>query len=83
MAKPQIITRVLGGDQLECRIVSPHWMELVLTGSTDEVEPSVIQGSEVLARNQALINNAWAYAKFTHLGVSLPTRQEQERDHVP
>ena len=79
MAKPQIITRVLGGDQLECRIVSPHWMELVLTGSTDEVEPSVIQGSEVLARNQALINNAWAYAKFTHLGVSLPTRQEQER----
>lgn len=77
MAKATVVTRVLSGDRLECRVKAPESSELVLTGSTTDVEPEV-DGSTLLRRNQALVNNAWAFAKFTHLKVSLPTQAEQE-----
>ena len=77
MAKANVVTRVLGGDRLECTVVSPDGETLTLTGGTTDVEP-VVEGSELLARNPALVTNAWAFAKFTHLKVSLPTREEQQ-----
>lgn len=63
---------------MECAVVSPEGETLTLTGATTDVEPTV-EGSELLALNPALVTNAWALAKFTHLKVSLPTRVEQEQ----
>lgn len=77
MPKATVVTRVLSGDRLECQIVSPEGPKLTLTGTTADVEPEV-DGWTVFVGNRALINNAWAFAKFTHLKVSLPTPEEQK-----
>lgn len=76
--KADVITRVLSGDELECKIVSPQGERLRLTGKTSDVEPEV-EGSVLLGGNRALVNNAWAFAKFTHLKVHLPTQEEQKQ----
>jgi pimeloyl-ACP methyl ester carboxylesterase len=77
MAKATVVTRVLNGDRLECRVVSPQGSALTLSGQTSDVEPD-LDGSDALGGNRALVHNAWAFAKFTHLKVSLPTQAEQK-----
>jgi hypothetical protein len=47
------------------------------TGSTTDVEPE-LDGSALLGDNRALVDNAWAFAKCTHLKVSLPSQEEQK-----
>jgi len=74
--KPKVVARVLNGDRLECQVVAPRGETLTLTGTPTDVEPAV-EGSAMFGGNRALVNNAWAFAKFTHLKVSLPTREEQ------
>lgn len=78
VSKAIVITRVLDGNQLECRATSPKEETLVLTGAVDDVEPEV-EGSEKLRTNRALLLNAWAYAKYTFQKVSLPTPEEQRQ----
>jgi pimeloyl-ACP methyl ester carboxylesterase len=68
---------VLNGDRLECQVVSPAGKRLTLSGTTSDVEPEV-DGSTLLLGNRALVHNAWAFAKFTYLKVSLPSEEEQE-----
>ena len=77
MSKSTVVARVLDGDRLYCQVVSPQGKELILTGDTADVEPHV-EGATALRGNRALVANAWAYAKFTHLKVSLPTQHEQK-----
>jgi hypothetical protein len=77
MAKSKVVTRVMEGDRLECQVESPYGEKLTLTGSTKDVEPEV-EGSPVLKGNRALLNNAWAFAKFTYLKVNLPSQEEQK-----
>lgn len=78
MPKPTVVARVLDKGGLECRIQSPKLEEpLELSGVLSDLVP-LTRGSELLASNKALVENAWAYAKFNYLKVSLPTREEQE-----
>ena len=77
MSNAKVIARVLESGQLECRIVPGKGEELVLTGSPAELEPSM-DGPSSLSGNRALVDNAWAFAKFTYLKVSLPTEAEQK-----
>lgn len=79
MPKPTVVARLLEGDRLQCQISSPWGLTLTLAGSTTDVEPEVIEGAEQLSGNRALVDNAWAFAKFTHLKVSLPSPEEQKR----
>ncbi|MEZ5249982.1 MAG: hypothetical protein R2713_12455 [Ilumatobacteraceae bacterium] len=78
MSDSGVVARVLDGGGLECLIVSPREERLTLRGTTVDVEPSLVEGSNLLTGNRALVDNAWAYAKFTHLKVSLPTEPEQK-----
>lgn len=78
MPKPNVVARVLDGDRLECQVVSPQGKRLALTGNTTDVEPEV-EGAAALGANRALVNNAWAYSKFTYLKVNLPSLEEQKR----
>jgi hypothetical protein len=71
------IARVLDDGRLECRVESPNDVTLTLTGRPSDLEPSVEGGSAHLRGNCALLHNAWAYAKFTHAKVNLPTAAEQ------
>lgn len=73
-----VVTRVLEGDRLKCKITSATGEELILTGSRIDVEPPLVWGSEKLRRSRALVDNAWACAKFTSLAFSLPTEEEQQ-----
>ena len=41
MSKSSVVARVLGGDRLECQVVSPRAERLTLTGTTTDVEPEV------------------------------------------
>lgn len=78
VSKSTAVARVLTGDRLECHVVSPGDKTLRLAGTTADLEP-VIEGSHAeLNENRALVHNAWAFAKFTHLKVSLPTAEEQK-----
>lgn len=78
MAKSSVVARVLDGDRLECRIVSIHGDEVILTGGTKDLEPAVEGSSTVLSGNPTLLHNAWAYAQYNHLKVNLPTEAEQQ-----
>ena len=78
MPKSNVVTRVLSGDRLECQVISPDREKLTLTGNTTDVEPAEVKGSAALGRNRALVNNAWAFAKFTYQKVNLPTQEEQK-----
>lgn len=77
MSKSLITAQVLDGDRLVCQVVSPRGMKLNLIVSSADPAPEV-DGSAALQGNRALMTNAWAYAKFTHLKVSLPSQHEQE-----
>lgn len=77
MPRSSVVARVLNGDRLECLVTSPRGKRLTLTGTTSDVEPEVV-GADPLRRNRALVNNAWAFSKFTHLKVSLPSQEEQK-----
>lgn len=77
MSKAQVVAQVLDGDGLYCQVVSPHGKKISLTGTATDMLPEV-EGSDALLGNRALVANAWAYAKFTHLKVSLPTQHEQK-----
>ena len=76
MSKSSVVARVLSGDRLECQVVSPRGEKLKLTGNTTDPQPTV-DGSTLLRSYQALLDNAWAFAKFTYLKVNLPTAKEQ------
>jgi hypothetical protein len=78
VSKSNVITRVLIGDRLECQVVSPEGEKLTLTGHTTDVEPAEVEGSAALGGNRALVNNAWAFAKFTYQKVNLPSQEEQK-----
>lgn len=78
MGGTDVVTRVLEGDRLKCKITSSEGEELLLTGSRIDVEPPLVWGSEKLRRSRALVDNAWACAKFTSLMVSLPTDEGQQ-----
>ncbi|MFM8857789.1 MAG: DUF726 domain-containing protein, partial [Acidimicrobiia bacterium] len=77
MSKSMVVARLLEDGQLECRVRSNRGTELVLTGGPLDLEPR-LEGAEVLSQNRALVHNAWAFAKFTHDSVTLPTEKEQE-----
>ena len=77
MSKSSVVARVLDGDRLECQVVSPRGERLTLTGCTTDVKPTV-EGSAALAGNRALVDNAWAFTKFTFLKVNLPSEAEQK-----
>jgi hypothetical protein len=77
MSKVKVVARVLEDDHLECKIDVDGGKKLSLTGLTTDVDP-VVEGSGVLKKNRALIDNAWALAKFTYLKVNLASPEEQE-----
>ena len=77
MPKSSVVARVLGGDRLACRIVSPRGDEVTLTGGAQDLEPTVEGSAADLTENRALLHNVWAYAQFTHRMVSLRTEAEQ------
>lgn len=77
MAQIIVLSRVLDDAQLECRITDSAGPELTLTGSPGDLVPEA-SGSSLLRRNQALVNNAWAYALLTFKKVNLPTEPEQD-----
>lgn len=76
MAKASVVARVLEGDQLECVVTPEHGEQLKLTGKTSDVEPT-IHGTSPLQTYRAIVDNAWAFAKFTYLKVNLPSHEEQ------
>ena len=77
MSKSVVVARLLDqGDRLHCQVVSPRDQKLTLTGSLTDVEPTV-EGSPELLDNRALLDNAWAFAKFTYQKVNLPSQEEQ------
>lgn len=78
MSKSSVVARVLDHDRLECRVIAPSGEQLTLTGTTADVEPKTIDGAATFQGNRALVHNAWAFAKFTHLKVSLPSQAEQK-----
>jgi hypothetical protein len=78
MSKSSVVARVLGGDRLECQVISLRGKKLTLTGTTADVEPEAIDGAAALRGNPALVHNAWAFAKFTYLKVNLPSAEEQK-----
>ena len=51
---------------------------MTLSGAVDDVEPAA-EGDERLRANQALLHNAWAYAKFTYHKVNRATPEEQRQ----
>lgn len=77
MAKPTVVARVLEDNRLECEVVPEHGDPLTLRGRTTDVAPT-IEGSSPLQHYQAIVDNAWAFAKFTFLKVHLPSREEQK-----
>lgn len=77
MSKSQVVARLLDGDVLVCTVTSPNGQSLTLTNNGDDLAP-VVEGSEVLASNRALIDNAWAHARFTKMKVQLPSEEEQK-----
>lgn len=78
MGGTEVVTQVLGGDRLKCKVISSAGEQLLLTGSRFDFEPPQIWGSDKLRRSRALVDNAWACAKFMSLAVSLPTDEEQK-----
>lgn len=78
MGRSKAIARVLADGRLECRVTAPDGETLVLTGVASDIDPTVDGANVDLSSNPALVHNAWAYAKFTHLSVTLPSRAEQE-----
>lgn len=76
MTSSQIIAQVLE-ERLQCHITTPRGNVLVLRGDQHAVEPGV-EGADELASNPSLVLNAWAYARYTHLKVSLPSEVEQK-----
>lgn len=58
MAKSSVVARVLDGDRLKCQIVSPRDGQLMLTGSTTDLEPTV-EGSIELSGNRGGAQPAW------------------------
>lgn len=83
MPKTNAIARVLKGNRLECVVTSSTGATLTLTGKTGDSEPT-IEGAPQFTSNRALVNNAWAFAKFRYHSVNLPTEDEQEvaADHA-
>jgi hypothetical protein len=77
MAKTSVVARVLEGDRLECQVTPEHGERLTLTGKTTDVEPAV-EGPSPLQKYQAIVDNAWAFAKFAYLTVHLPSHEEQK-----
>ena len=77
MAKPSVVARVLEGDRLECLITPEHGEPLKFTGKTSDVEPTIV-GPSPLQNYQAIVDNAWAFAKYTYLKVNLPSEDEQK-----
>jgi uncharacterized protein DUF726 len=77
VTKSSVVARVLVGDQLECQVVSPGGQQTTLTGGVEDVAPTV-EGPTVFVENKALVDNAWAFAKYTHRKVNLPTQEEQK-----
>ncbi|MFT6392719.1 MAG: hypothetical protein ACJA14_002246, partial [Ilumatobacter sp.] len=77
MAKTSVVARVLEGDRLECQVTPEHGERLTLTGKTTDVEPTV-EGPSPLQKYQAIVDNAWAFAKFAYLTVHLPSHEEQK-----
>ena len=77
MSKTTVVARVLEGDRLECQITPEHGEALTLTGRTTDVEPT-IKGSSPLQEYPAIVDNAWAFAKYTYLKVHLPSEDEQK-----
>ena len=49
----------------------------MLTGVPTDVEPQTV-GWAALRNNQTLVNNAWAFAKFTYQSVTLRGQEEQK-----
>ena len=58
--------RAIGKDRMECVVSSPKGRRLTLTGEVIDIEPNC-SGDEVLARNVALVHNAWSFAKHESL----------------
>ena len=77
MARSMAVARILDGDRLECRIQSAQGETLTLTGNSIDLDPTVEGSQAELTENLALRHNAWAFAQFTHLKVSLPTDDGQ------
>jgi hypothetical protein len=77
MAKPNIVARVHEGDRLECVIVPEHGERLILAGPATAVQPTVEESSP-LETYPAIVDNAWAFAKYTYLKVNLPSHEEQQ-----
>lgn len=77
MTKSQVVAQALDGDRLYCQVSSPQGKKITLTGTATDMLPAM-EGSDALLGNRALVANAWAYAKFMRLTVTLPTQHEQE-----
>ncbi|WP_199832488.1 DUF726 domain-containing protein [Gordonia iterans] len=56
---------VIGVDDVLCVLRSPMGRRLKMTGSLAQSKPSAIEGDEAMTANQAMVNNAWAYAKHS------------------
>lgn len=77
MGNVNVLTRVLEGDRLECVVTPEHGDELRLFGKTSDIEPERA-GASPLGAYPAIVDNAWAFAKYTYLAVNLPTIAEQK-----
>lgn len=76
MAKSTVVARVLDGDRLACRVVSPAGNELTLSGGVSDPTPE-LYGANVLVKNTTLIDHAWAFAMSTYQSVNLPDAVQQ------
>lgn len=76
MVKSTVVARVLDGERLECRVVSPAGNELTLSGGVTDQSPE-LDGAAGLVENPTLVNNAWAFARYTYQSVNLPDVEQQ------
>lgn len=77
MQKSEVVARVLNGNQIQCRVISPGGQTLTLNGGTTDEQPTFEKVG--LGNNRALVNSAWAFAMDRYAAVDLPD-QEQQRN---
>ncbi|MFT4468533.1 DUF726 domain-containing protein [Arthrobacter sulfonylureivorans] len=76
MQKSEVIFRVLDGNRIESRIISPRGNILTLSGGTTDSQPEFESGG--LGDNRALVASAWAFAMAKYAAVNLPDQEQQK-----
>ena len=67
---------VRGGPS--CEVRSPLGYRLTVSGSTNDIQPKVVDGDSSMTGNLALVENAWAFTLHKEFGRLAPTPEEQK-----